>query len=138
MIDEMAKLGLDAPTVVSTDLGQEHGQQATRRLLSKPNRPTALIYDNDVMAAVGLGVADEMGVEVPGDVSIVAWDNSLLSQLSRPPLTSTSVQVHQYSITVVEALLELIDGGHPESGQFGEAGLSVRGSTARPRPAPRR
>jgi DNA-binding LacI/PurR family transcriptional regulator len=135
MKEEMAALGLDPPVILNTDLGREQGLQATRRLLSQPDRPTAIIYDNDVMAAVGLSVAAEMGVEVPGDVSMVAWDNSLLSQLSRPPLTSTSVEVRRYSMSVVSALLELIDGDEPESGQFDGLGLTVRASTARPRGA---
>ncbi|MDR0593499.1 MAG: LacI family transcriptional regulator [Bifidobacteriaceae bacterium] len=133
MRQEMAELGLDAPVILNTDFSQEQGLQATRRLLSLPGRPTAIIYDNDVMAAVGLGVAAEMGVRVPDDVSMVAWDDSLLSQLSRPPLTSTSIKVHEYSAIVVEALLALMDGKQPRSGKVGEGGLSVRGSTARPR-----
>jgi len=132
MTQEMAALGLEPPVILDTDFSQEHGVQATRRLLSLPQRPTAIIYDNDVMAAVGLTVAAEMGAEVPHDISIVSWDDSLLSRLARPPLTSTSVQVHRYSMAVAEALLELIDGGDPASGPFGQPGLAVRASTARP------
>ncbi|MDR2252709.1 MAG: LacI family transcriptional regulator [Bifidobacteriaceae bacterium] len=135
MRDEMARFGLEPPAILNTDFSHEQGRQATRRLLSLPVRPTAIIYDNDVMAVVGLAVAAEMGVDVPADVSMVAWDNSLLSQLSRPPLTSTSIQVHEYSAAVVEALLALIDGEEPGSRQFGEVGLAVRGSTSRPRSA---
>ena len=133
MIEEMAALGLEPPLIIETDFSREDGAQATRRILSLPNRPTAIIYDNDVMAAVGLSVAAEMGVDVPDDVSMVAWDDSLLARLSRPPLTTTSVQVHRYSMAVVEALIDLISGGTPESGPFGGFGLAVRNSTARPK-----
>ncbi|MDQ0643797.1 DNA-binding LacI/PurR family transcriptional regulator [Microbacterium murale] len=52
-------------TTISTDFSDEQGGEATRSLLSRFDRPTALVYDSDVMAVAGLGVANEMGVEVP-------------------------------------------------------------------------
>ena len=134
LAEEMVTLGLAPATTLFTDFSQEQGMQATRRILASSPRPTAIIYDNDIMAAVGLAVAEEMGMGVPGDVSIVAWDDSLLSRLARPPLTSTSVDVGAYSMAVVTALLELINGGAPVSGPSGEAGLTVRSSTAPPKP----
>ncbi|MCL2803046.1 MAG: LacI family transcriptional regulator [Micrococcales bacterium] len=133
MVDEMAALGLAAPTILNTDFSEEQGIQATRRLLSQPERPTAIVYDNDVMAAVGLAVAAEMGAQVPGDFSFVAWDDSLLSRMAHPALTSTSVQVHRYSMAVAQALLDLVDGGQPDSGPFGQPGITVRASTGRPK-----
>ena len=133
MEEEAASLGLPRPATLPTEFSQEQGIQATRTLLSQPDRPTAIIYDSDLMAAAGLGVAAEMGVDVPGDLSIVAWDNSMLSQLTRPPMTSTSVQVRAYSIAVANTLLDLIAGKDVVSGFSGEPGITVRGSTAPPR-----
>ena len=56
----------------------------------RPEPPTAIAYDSDVLAVTGLGVVQEMGFSVPGDVSIVAWDDSLLCQVVEPPLTAVS------------------------------------------------
>ena len=42
-----------------------------------------MIYDNDVMAVAGTSVAHEMGVDVPRDLSIVAWDDSVLCEIGR-------------------------------------------------------
>ncbi len=57
-------------------------------LLGSAEPPTAILYDNDVMAAAGLGVAQRMGVSVPGGVSIVSWDDSALCELMHPALTA--------------------------------------------------
>ena len=83
------ELGLSAQ-VVSTDYTPESGARATRQLLSDPEPPTAIAYDSDVLAVTGLGVAQQMGFSVPDDVSIVAWDDSLLCQVVHPPLTTVS------------------------------------------------
>ena len=60
---------------------------ATRALLCEPERPSALIYDSDVMAVAGLAVATEMGVSVPGDLSIVSFEDSLLTRIVHPAIT---------------------------------------------------
>src|SRR6185503_4890154 len=68
-----SRLGLDEAATIESDYTGEDGGRATRRLLSSPHRPSAVIYDNDVMAIAGLGVAQEMGLSVPAELSIVAW-----------------------------------------------------------------
>ena len=55
--------------------------------------PTAILYDNDVMAVAALGVAAELGVAVPQDVSLLAWDDSQLCRITRPTLTAMSRDV---------------------------------------------
>ena len=70
--------------------------RATRRLLSAARRPTAIVFDNDVMAIAGLGVAQEMGLAVPADLSIVAWDDSTLCRLVHPSLTALRRDIPAY------------------------------------------
>ena len=60
----MAELSL-SPRVVNTDYMAESGATVTRQLLSGREPPTAIVYDNDVLAVAGLGVAHEMGLSVP-------------------------------------------------------------------------
>ena len=76
-------LGLSA-RVLPTDYSPEIGARATRELLSDPEPPTAIAYDSDVLAVAGCGAAQQMGVSVPDEVSIVAWDDSLLCQMVHP------------------------------------------------------
>src|ERR1044072_5669920 len=70
------RLELASAVTAATDHSPEQGAQATRRLLSGTPRPSAVIYDNDVMPVAGTSVAHEMGVDVPRDLSIVAWGDS--------------------------------------------------------------
>ena len=58
----MAKHGLTRSDVVVTDYSSEEGAIATRELLSRPKPPTAIIFDNDLMAVAAVNVAREMGL----------------------------------------------------------------------------
>jgi DNA-binding LacI/PurR family transcriptional regulator len=106
---------------------------AARALLSSPDRPTAILYDNDVMAVAGVAVAQELGLSAPGDVSLVAWDDSALCQLVHPPLTALSRDISAYGAHAAERLLRLIDGEPVTTFQDRTALLVPRGSTG---PAP--
>ncbi|WP_432989041.1 LacI family DNA-binding transcriptional regulator [Dactylosporangium sp. CA-233914] len=128
--EAMREHGLVEDSVVETDYSWEEGARATRALLSRRARPTAVVYDNDLMAVAALNVAAEMGVAVPEQLSIVAGDDSQLCVLTRPALTALSWDIQAYGAHTAGVLLDLIDGGAPESFQERPAGLVVRGSTA--------
>lgn len=115
--------------VAATDYTGEEGARATRRLLAAPGRPTAIVYDNDVMALAGLAVAAEMGVPVPERLSIVAWDDSLLCRLVHPPLTAVGLDIPSYGAEVARRLLDLVAGRPVDSGCHATPVLTPRGST---------
>jgi DNA-binding LacI/PurR family transcriptional regulator len=125
---------LDIPPVVTvfTDYTGEEGARATRRLLSSRHRPTAIVYDNDVMAIAGLAVAHEMDLSVPGDVSLIAWDDSVLCQLVHPPMTALSRDIPAYGARAVRQLLDLVAGRPTQSSQHEPPHLIPRGTTGRP------
>ncbi|MDX6237004.1 MAG: hypothetical protein QOG10_1819 [Kribbellaceae bacterium] len=131
--DAAPRLGLiDAPSL-PTDFSDAAGAATTRRLLSAPVRPTAIVYDSDVMAVAGLGVAMEMGVSVPGDLSVVAFDDSILTQLMHPALTALSRDTFEFGRQAAEVLLGVI--AHPErmiNLRTADPVLTVRESTAPP------
>lgn len=129
-----AELDLGEPMVIHTNYTGEEGAHATRRLISSPRRPTAVIYDNDIMAVAGLSVAQEMGLDVPGDLSLVAWDDSQLSRVVRPALTALSRDIPAYGGHAARALLTLVADGDAPNVEDSPARLVPRGSTA---PAPR-
>nr|WP_055507805.1 LacI family DNA-binding transcriptional regulator [Nonomuraea pusilla] len=122
--------GVAEAVTVHTDYTGEEGARATRRLLSAPDRPTAIVYDNDIMAVAGLSVAQEMRVDVPRDLSIVAWDDSPLSQVVRPPLTALTRDIPAYGAHAAQRLLALIAGETVPPFQDWAARLTPRGSTA--------
>ena len=126
-------LGVDSAVTVPSDYTGEEGGRATRRLLINSERPTAIIYDNDVMAVAGLAVAQEMGLNVPADLSIVAWDDSPLCSLVHPPLTALSRDITEYGAHAARQLLAAIAGNPVDNAEAGTAHLTPRGSTAPPK-----
>ena len=53
----------------------------------------------------GLGVAQQMGLTVPGDLSIIGWDDSLISQVVHPPLTAITRDIVGYGMTTARHLV---------------------------------
>ncbi|WP_030904833.1 LacI family DNA-binding transcriptional regulator [Streptosporangium amethystogenes] len=124
--------GVAEQVTVHTDYTGEEGARATRRLLSSPSRPTAIVYDNDIMAVAGLSAAQDLRLEVPRDLSIVAWDDSPLSRIVRPPLTALSRDISAYGAHAARHLLALVAGESPRPYEDEAARLTPRGSTAPP------
>jgi DNA-binding LacI/PurR family transcriptional regulator len=124
------ELGLAGVPCLHTDYSGEDGARATRRLLSGAGRPTAIVYDNDVMAVAALSVTQEMGISVPGELSLVAWDDSELCRLVHPALTAVSRRVPEYGRRAAAALLSLLDGQEVADILLAPPALVPRGSTA--------
>lgn len=125
-------LGLPEPQVVSSDLTPMGGRRITLDLLSRPGRPTAILYDNDLMAVAGLSAAQEIGLDVPRDVSLVAYDDSLLCEVTHPPLTAVSHDVHSYGVHTAKVLLRVVAAERPVPSELDSVPqLIERGSTGR-------
>lgn len=124
--------GLDLARSIPTDYSADAGAAATRTLLSAAVRPTAIVYDNDVLAVAGLGVASEMGAAVPDEISIVSFDDSAMIRLVRPSITSLTRDTVELGERAALLLREQIDADEPLPSRQGPAlTLSVRESTAR-------
>ncbi|MER5809963.1 LacI family DNA-binding transcriptional regulator [Streptomyces sp. NPDC002033] len=131
---EAERLGLPAGRVrsVTTDYSDTEGAAATRRVLAEPEPPTALVYDNDVMAVAGSAVAAGLGIPVPGRLSIVAWDDSALCRVTHPRLTALVRDTAGFGRLAAEELLAVLAGG-PARAREGELPrLEPRESTAPP------
>ncbi|AVV44906.1 LacI family transcriptional regulator [Streptomyces sp. P3] len=129
------RLGLAGARQVATDYSGEAGARATRSMLTAApsDRPTAIVYDNDIMAVAGLAVAAEMGLAVPGDVSLLAWDDSQLCRLTHPTLSAMSHDVHGFGAEAARTLFGVLTGSGPRSHPVPTPVLTPRGSTAPPR-----
>lgn len=119
--------------IVRTDLSLDSGADSARTVLSGPRPPTGLLFDNDVMAVAAVTAAHHLGLSVPGDVSVVAWDDSLLCQLVTPALTALGHDVAALGAHAARRLLDVIDGVEPGAHQEETPTLRVRASTG---PAP--
>ncbi|MFJ2114829.1 LacI family DNA-binding transcriptional regulator [Streptomyces sp. NPDC087850] len=121
---------------VEGDYSGERGAAATRELLGAAGPPTAILYDNDVMALSGLTTAQSLGLRVPADVSIVAWDDSALCELVRPPLTALSRDIAGYGAHAARRLREAAGGLAVGDLEDPAPRLTLRGSVAPPPPGP--
>ena len=113
-----------------TDYTPESGAEATKRLLSVEPRPTAIIYDNDVMALAGESVASVKGVRVPEDLSIISWGDSFMNVAAHPPITALSRNILESGRLAAQLMLKLIDGEDVENVEEPPYELIERASTA--------
>jgi len=84
--------------------------EPARQLLTSTRPPTAVFAANDVSAIATLEVATELGLKVPGDLSIVGFDNIPESALCSPPLTTVEQPIRRMGRCAVELLVNLIHG----------------------------
>lgn len=115
-----------------TDAG---GYGATRRLLSRDAPPTAVFAANDLAALGALTALGEAGLAVPGDVSVIGYDNTYLAALSHVSLSSVDQPRLRMGGLAVRLLLERIESGRtrPRHEILAPA-LVARSSTGPPRP----
>jgi DNA-binding LacI/PurR family transcriptional regulator len=120
--------GMTAETVAADYTGSA-GARTTRRLLSSRERPTAIVFDNDLMAVAALSVAREMGLAVPEQLSIIAWEDSALCRTVRPAMTVLHRDIVDYGRACTSTLLAHIAGGRPSTRQLPESTLILRESS---------
>lgn len=126
---EAERRGLSEVRSLTTDYSDSEGAAVTRRVLESGAPPTALIYDNDVMAVAGAAAATELGFLVPRDVSVVAWEDSALCRMVRPWLSALSRDTLEFGRTAARELTALLDGGPARTVQVPVPRLIGREST---------
>lgn len=110
----------------------QHAIDATIRLFSQPDRPTALFTLDSLMTTGALLALRSMGLCVPQDVSLVGFDDFDLATFTDPQITVVSQPVGQIGPLAVQMMMERISGGDspPRQVRF-PTRLIVRGSVAR-------
>ncbi len=115
--------------VVPTLYSFEGGQAAAGILLDEGC--TAIVCGSDLMALGAVRAARSRGLDVPGEVSVVGFDDSPLMAFTDPPLTTLRQPVDAMSQSAVTTLVAQINGAPtPRSELLFVAELIVRGSTA--------
>lgn len=132
---EMAARGFGTDgLLVEGDFSYESGERAARALLALAEPPTAIIASNDRMALACLAVAREKGLEVPGDLSLISFDNTPVVRFTQPPLTAVDQPVAATASRAVELIIMNERGEEmPDQPVVVEATLVERGSTAPPK-----
>lgn len=104
--------GLDCSNVVRVELG-ETPDSAYRMmcewLSSSPELPSAFFADNDVIAVSAMRAMADAGIDVPGDVSVIGFDDVILADAANPPLTTMRTPRHEMGVTAVRLLMEKLE-----------------------------
>ncbi|MFE9427302.1 LacI family DNA-binding transcriptional regulator [Kitasatospora sp. NPDC006697] len=114
--------------VHSTLFSVEGGHSAAGVLLDRGC--TAIVCGSDLMALGAIRAVRQRGLSVPGDVSVVGFDDSPLIAFTEPPLTTIRQPVEAMATAAVDALLEEVGGESPQRTEFMfQPELVMRGST---------
>jgi LacI family transcriptional regulator len=118
---------VDQPTA------QGHGYAATRVMLGRRDRPTAILASNDILAAGALQAIHEVRLRVPDDLSVIGFDDTLAGFLA-PLLTTVRLPARQLGQTAAKLVIDQIEGQGPVGDQVLalEAEFILRRSTAAP------
>jgi LacI family transcriptional regulator len=109
-----AAIAVDESLIVPGGFEPDVARDAARALLARPDRPTAVFAANDLMALAVVDAARELGLDVPGDLSVVGFDNIPESALADPPLTTVQQPIREMGRHAVALLLDLVEGREPD------------------------
>ncbi|GAA5615242.1 LacI family transcriptional regulator [Streptomyces platensis] len=141
--------GLAGSAVVTSGDGtEEGGYRAAVRLLTPPSapvrpadrpcatqRPTAVFAFNDISGVGALSAAQELGLRIPSDLSLVGYDNTYLARIRHLWLNSVNNASHEVGRRAARCLLDRMERPDAPAGQQLVAPeLEIRGSTAAPPP----
>ncbi|MEM6326509.1 MAG: LacI family DNA-binding transcriptional regulator [Bacteroidota bacterium] len=134
--EALAAAGLSPALVLDGDFSMERGEALVLDLLASSPRPTAVFAANDDTAFGILTGLREAGLRVPQDMAVAGFDDSKLSQLAVPQLTTVRVPAQEVGRVAIERLAALIEGA--DGASLGLVTLPtevvVRGSTDGPGP----
>jgi LacI family transcriptional regulator, galactose operon repressor len=133
---ERAAIAFDPDLVQVGGYDAETATEPASRLLNLADPPTAIFAANDVSAIQTIEVATSMGLDVPGDLSVVGFDNIPESALADPTLTTIDQSIQEMGYEATLMLMRIIDD--PDSTATHvilPTELVVRGSTGPPRDA---
>nr|WP_318383866.1 HTH-type transcriptional regulator GalR [uncultured Enterobacter sp.] len=85
------------------------GEQAMTELLGRGKHFTAVACYNDSMAAGAMGVLNDNGIEVPGEISLIGFDDVLISRYVRPRLTTVRYPIITMATQAAELALALAE-----------------------------
>jgi LacI family transcriptional regulator len=127
-------LKLDDTLVISSEFSAAAGISALRELMSRPQPPTAILAANDMLAINAMRTAQEMGLQIPEDLSIVGMDDIYAASTTSPSLTTIAKPKYEIGVQAANLLLDQINQHQETAVQHLLLGceLIVRGSTAPP------
>lgn len=124
-----AAAGLRARTV-RLELTVEAAEEAARTLLTPQSRVTAVVCDDDILAAGIYRAARQLGIDIPDQLSVIGFGNTQVARMLYPSLTTVDLPGEDLGGAGVRALLSLRDGQTPATRSMLPTRLLIRDSTA--------
>ena len=111
-VDALVRRGLEINPqyILEIDPTLEAGEHAMAHLLQLENRPTAAFCTNDTVAAGAMKAVIRAGLRIPEDVAIVGFDDSSVSRIVEPELTTVRIDMDRMGQLAAEKLFDLIEG----------------------------
>lgn len=122
-----AKIPLDPRLQVNAETSEEEGYKATLTLLQKRIPFDAIVGSSDLIAVGAIKAIEEAGMQVPGDVAVMGFDDIPMAAYTHPPLSTVQQDTRVAGELLVESLLKMVDGEKIES-MLLPTQLIVRGS----------
>lgn len=108
---------------------RDSGYAAAQRILSRSQRPTAILAQNDDMAVGALMAARERAVRVPDELSIAGFDDSEVSRITWPTITTVRQPVFEMAVSAADMVLAQLEHGDVRPRQDHPHTLILREST---------
>ena len=135
--ESMKEIGLSSELIVVGDHTLESGMQALGEILKLRPRPTAVLCSNDMTAIGVMRQAYDLETKIPGDLSVIGFDDIRLAQFTIPPLTTVQMSQKELAKIAFEALMNSVTGEIAEQGKVEyrlDTNLVLRRSTALAKP----
>ncbi len=130
---EEAGIPVDPTLVRSGNFHVSAGYKYGIELLSRPDRPTAIFAGSDMQAMGVFRAARQLGLDIPGDLSVIGYDNLPVAAWVGPSLTTVSQPLRDMAGTATRMLLDLASGVQLATSRIDlVTELVVRESTAPP------
>ncbi len=138
-IKAMTTAGLSKQVrIVGGDFTERSGSDAAKSLLQSPKPPTAIFAANDLSAVGAREQAEDLGLVIPDDLSVVGYDNSALTAMRHLSLTTIDQPRARMGETAFALLLERLDAKRTEPVRHIETPNLIKRSSTAPPPTRRR
>lgn len=112
----LARHGLTLDAIAETPLGDNPAAEtAALHLLTRPDRPTAILCVTDALALSVLEVARKTGLSVPDDLSVIGFNNIPVAAYSSPPLSTFDQSVRKAAAAVAAMTIDLLEDREPKT-----------------------
>ncbi|WP_146347814.1 LacI family DNA-binding transcriptional regulator [Falsiphaeobacter marinintestinus] len=115
-------------SIVETTYGIDEGGAALEHLMTLPDRPSVVMCGNDVLAVGVIAKAQELGLNVPADLSVTGFDDIEIAKISSPPLTTVHVPHRRMGKEAARLLINLVGSDRPNGKVLIETSLQMRES----------